>query len=181
MKHRWAMFAVGMWIAGSLFMMVVATQNFRTVDRLLATPTNVTFTSQVDTLGHAAVRDLLRYLSSELNRLYFQVWNAAQLVLGLLTLWLVTGGPSSARRVRWGVGVMLGVVVLMTVWLQPEITSLGRSLDFVPRDPPPPAAERFWTLHGVYTVLELGKLVVGIIVSLWIARERGPASAPVGV
>jgi hypothetical protein len=181
MKHRWAMFAMGMWIAGSLFMMVVATQNFRTVDRLLTTSTNAMFSSQVETIGQTSARDLLRYLSSELNRLYFQLWNGAQLVLGLLTLWLLTGGPGSARRIRWGVGAMLAVVVLMTVWLQPEITSVGRSLDFVPRDPPPPAAGRFWTLHGVYTVLELAKLVVGLLVSFWIARERGPASAPVGV
>jgi hypothetical protein len=62
--------------------------------------------------------------------------------------------------------------VLMTVWLQPQITSIGRSLDFVPRDPPPPAFGRFWALHGAYTALELGKLLVGIVVTVWIGRSR---------
>jgi hypothetical protein len=59
----------------------------------------------------------------------------------------------------------------MTVWLQPEITSIGRALDFVPREPPPPALGRFWVLHGVYTVLELLKLLVGVVVTVWIGRS----------
>jgi hypothetical protein len=73
---------------------------------------------------------------------------------------------------------------------------VGRSLDFVPRNPPPPALRRFWILHGVYTFLEGCKLVVGgVIVAVWIGRgiptsasrpsrcvilahERGGESAP---
>ncbi len=169
MKQRWAMLVMGMWIAGSLAMLVVATQNFRTVDRLLAGSTNATFSSQVQTIGQPAARELLRYLSSELNRLYFQLWNVMQVVLGLLAVWLLSGQGTSARA-RWGVVAMLAVVALMTLWLQPEITSVGRSLDFVPRDPPPPALSRFWVLHGVYTALELGKLLVGIVVTVLIGR-----------
>ncbi|MGH9330051.1 MAG: hypothetical protein ACRD09_06380 [Vicinamibacterales bacterium] len=172
MKQRWAMFAIGMWIAGSLIIFVVATQNFRTIDRLLTESTNAAFSSQVSAIGQPASRDLLRYLSSELNRLYFQLWNAVQVPLGLLALWLLSGRPSAAKA-RWGVVGMLGIVALMAVWLQPEITSIGRSLDFVPRNPPPPALGRFWMLHGVYTVLEACKLVVGIIVAVWIGRAGG--------
>jgi hypothetical protein len=169
MKPRWAMLVMGMWIAGSLAMLVVATQNFRTVDRLLAGSTNPTFSSQVKAIGQPAARELLRYLSSELNRLYFRLWNLTQVVLGLLALWLLWA-PGPAARARWGVVAMLVVVALMTFWLQPEITSVGRSLDFVPRDPPPPALGRFWVLHGVYTALELGKLLVGIVVTVLIGR-----------
>lgn len=168
MTQRWAMVVMGMWIAGSLAILVVATQNFRTVDRLLTESTNATFSSQVKTIGQPAARELLRYLSSELNRLYFRVWNLAQVVLGLLALWLLW---SSAATARWGVVAMLGVVALMTLWLQPEITSVGRSLDFVPREPAPPTLGRFWVLHGAYTVLELGKLLVGLVVTVWIGRS----------
>jgi hypothetical protein len=167
MRPRWAMLVMGMWIAGSLAMLVVATQNFRTVDRLLAASTNATFSSQVKTIGQPAARELLRYLSSELNRLYFQIWNVTQVVLGLIALWLTW---RSAATARWGVVAMLVVVAVMTVWLQPEITAVGRSLDFVPREPPPPALGRFWVLHGVYTALELGKLVVGIVVTFLMGR-----------
>jgi hypothetical protein len=168
MTQRWTMFVLGLWIAGSLAMLVVATQNFRTVDRLLSSSANATFSSQVKSIGQPASRELLRYLSSELNRLYFQIWNLAQVVLGLVALWLVWRSTATAR---WGVVAMLVVVAVMTLWLQPEITSVGRSLDFVPREPPPPALGRFWVLHGAYTVLELFKLLVGLVVTVWIGRS----------
>ena len=60
----------------------------------------------------------------------------------------------------------------MMAWIAPEITAVGRSLDFVPRDPPPPALGRFGILHASYTALEIGKLVVGIIVAAWMTRMR---------
>ena len=70
---------------------------------------------------------------------------------------------------------MLAIVVLMLAWLTPSIVSLGRSLDFVPRDPAPPGMQRFWILHAAYTSLELVKLFVGIIIAAWIARTAVPA------
>jgi hypothetical protein len=59
----------------------------------------------------------------------------------------------------------------MTLWLQPEITAVGRGLDFVPREPAPPALSRFWVLHGAYTVLELVKLLIGVVVTVWMGRS----------
>lgn len=73
--------------------------------------------------------------------------------------------------------VMLAIVAVMLVWLTPAIVSLGRSLDFVPRDPAPPGMRRFWVLHAAYTSLEMIKLAIGIVVSALIARADGPAKA----
>src|SRR5262245_35515081 len=140
MKHRWALVVMGAWLMGSICTSIVATENFYTIDRLLAARANPAFASAVDRLGSPTGRDLLRYLSSELNRLYFQMWNVAQLVLGATALWLVAG------RARRGVIAMLAIVVLMLVYLTPAIVSLGRSLDFVPRDPSPPGLPPLWIL-----------------------------------
>src|SRR5712691_1100635 len=85
--------------------------------------------------------------------------------------------PADVRKLRplgpatWGVVAMLASVVLMLVWLTPAIVSLGRSLDFVPRDPSPPGMQRFWVLHAAYTSLEMIKLVAGIVVTMWIVKE----------
>ena len=169
-RRQWALVILGAWIAGSICMSVVATENFYTIDRLLASRANPTFAAAVDRLGAAEARDLLRYLSSELNRLYFQLWNGAQIVLGVLALWLIAG---SAKTVKWGIAAMLAIVVLMLVYLTPAIVTLGRSLDFVPRDPAPPGMSRFWILHAAYTSLEMLKLVVGVVVATTLARQRG--------
>jgi hypothetical protein len=108
----------------------------------------------------------------------------AQLVLGGLALWLVFEsftraprdtapgpGTDSNRLAVKGIVAMLATVVLMLVYLTPAIVSLGRVLDFVPRDPAPPGMSRFWVLHAAYTSLEMIKLLVGILVAFWIARS----------
>ena len=172
MKHRWALVAMGAWLMGTICMSIVATENFYTIDRLLADRANPAFASAVDRLGSPTGRDLLRYLSSELNRLYFLMWNIAQLVLGALALWLIARlGTQSLNRAALGVISMLAIVVVMLVYMTPAIVSLGRSLDFVPRDPAPPGMRRFWILHASYTTLEMFKLLLGAVVIFWLVKE----------
>jgi len=190
MKQRVALVLMGAWLAGTVCTAVVATENFYTIDRLLAASPNAAFSAAVQRLGPPQARELLRYLSSELNRLYFQVWNVAQLAIGLVVLWLLAGSrkwdpahahsandPADVRKVSplgpatWGVVAMLASLVLMLVWLTPAIVSVGRSLDFVPRDPSPPGMQRFWVLHAAYTLLEMIKLAIGILVAASIARS----------
>lgn len=176
MKHRWAMFAMGVWVMGSLASSIVATQNFYTIDRLLADSPSGPFHDAIERLGEPQGRDLLRYLSSELNRLYFQLWNGAQIVLGAVVYWLLSREPA-VRRARLVVLGMMAVVALMIAYLTPQIVLVGRSLDFVPRDPAPPQLARFWILHGAYTTLEMAKLAAGFLAGFWI--ERGTASVEV--
>jgi hypothetical protein len=184
MKQRWALVLMGAWLAGTVCTSVVATENFYTIDRLLAGSPSTAFTALVHQLRQPLARELLRYLSSELNRLYFQLWNVAQLVIGAMVLWLIyrrdrgrtTLGLTPPLTPVAGVIAMLAIVVLMLAWLTPAIVSLGRSLDFVPRDPSPPGMQRFWILHAAYTSLEMLKLVVGLAVTAQIARAS--ASRP---
>ena len=175
MKRQWALVAIGAWLAGTVCMSIVATENFYTIDRLLTDSQNAAFTSTVQRLGHPLAREFLRYLSSELNRLYFQMWNVAQVVLGITTLWLIAGADKdergSLRPATRGVIVMLFIVVVMLGYLTPAIVSLGRSLDFVPRDPAPPGMRRFWILHAAYTSLEMIKLLVGAFVAVKLVRR----------
>ena len=91
LKQRVALVLMGAWLAGTVCTAVVATENFYTIDRLLAASPNAAFSAAVQRLGPPQARELLRYLSSELNRLYFQVWNVAQLAIGLVVLWLLAG------------------------------------------------------------------------------------------
>jgi hypothetical protein len=164
MKLRWALVVMGMWLMGTIATSVVATENFYTVDRMLTGSTSVAFYKDVQTLGHPQTRELLRYLSSELNRLYFRIWNIAQFVLAAVLMWLL-----GTHRARWGVFAMLMMVVILS-YLTSDIVSLGRQLDFVPRDPAPPGMSRFWILHAAYTTLEMLKLLVGVVVTWMIAK-----------
>jgi len=168
-RVRWATFLLGAWMAGSIAMATVATQNFATVDRLLTSSPSAPFREYVGQLQAPHGREVLRYLSSELNRLYFQRWNEAQLVLGLLCVGLLSGDHrvSRARLVVLG---MLAIVVSMTVWLAPSITELGRVIDFMPRTPPPPEVARFGLFHAAYSSLEIVKLLMGMALAITLIR-----------
>ena len=169
-SREWALVVLGAWLMGSICTSVVATQNFYTIDRLLAASPNEHFRSAVAQLGQPQARDLLRYLSSELNRLYFQLWNGAQLAFGAIVLWLVVRSrqqnPIYIGRAARAVAAMLVIVIAMAAWLTPAIVALGRSLDFVPREPSPAGMQRFWVLHAAYTSLEMIKLLVGVFVAV---------------
>jgi glycerol-3-phosphate acyltransferase PlsY len=60
MKQRWALVAMGAWLAGTICMSVVATENFYTIDRLLAGSPSTAFTALVRRLGQPQARELLR-------------------------------------------------------------------------------------------------------------------------
>ena len=163
------MFCMAIWLAGTLFVSIVATQNFYTIDRLLTDSPSGVFRHSADTMANPTARELLRYLSSELNRLYFQYWNLAQLPLGIITLWLVSKLPGS-KHATWEIVAMLGVVLFLMLVATPQILSVGRSLDFVPEDPIPPGMRAFALWHTTYAVFTLINLVLGILVTLWIQK-----------
>ena len=64
--------------------------------RLLDGPSHPAFAAFVEDAGREDARNVLRYLSSELNRLFFQLWNVAQIGIGGAVLWLVWGMPAPA-------------------------------------------------------------------------------------
>jgi hypothetical protein len=169
--RSWAIFCMALWLMGTVSMAVVATQDFFSIDRLMASPAHPVFAADIEKLGHDATRDLLYYLSSELNRLYFQYWNLAQMPIGILTLWLVVKIPGS-NKAKWEIVAMLGIVLFLTVLITPRIVSVGRSIDFVPRDPPPDGLRTFGLLHATYTVFDGIQLILGMVVTWWLVKGK---------
>jgi hypothetical protein len=162
---------MAVWLLGTVLSAVVATVNFWTIDPLLNGSPNAAFHAAVDKLGRPVARDLLYYYSSELNRLYFQYWNVAELAVGILALWFVVKLPVE-KRVLWAMVAMLAVVLFLTAAVTPPIVSVGRALDFVPREPPPPELRKFGLLHAAFTVATLVNIVLGILVTLWLVRTN---------
>ena len=154
---NFACWLLGGWIAGSLFMILVATQNFRSVDRLLASPAGAA--ASIERMGREEARTFLRYQVSEQNRWYFETWEKIQLALGLALLAL------TLRQDRMSAALAAGMFVLLLAqrfWITPEIVRIGRLIDFSPQAPERPT---FWIFHGAYSAVELTKLALGFFLS----------------
>ena len=162
---------LGGWIAGTLILGAVATQNFRMIDRLLSAP-SPDLSSAIAPLGNDQARTVLRHLSSELNRRYFSAWGLIQLAIGVAVVAGALGLRPMDRAGTVGAAALLTLVVAQ-VLLNWSIVPLGRSLDFLPREPLPPMMTRFWRLHLAYTSLDALKLIfcVGLLIR-WSRRAN---------
>ena len=161
---------LGGWLLGTLLVGGVAAENFFRIDRLLDSPSHSSFQDDVARLPAGEARAMLRYLASELNRVYFYVWGWVQLVLGA-ACFAVAALKLKQKKLLIGFSLMLAVVAVMAFYITPEIIEVGRSLDFVPREPPPPGMAAFGRLHAAYSILDLGKLLTGVWMAIVLARS----------
>jgi hypothetical protein len=163
----------GCLIFGGLFMIFVATENFQTVDSVLASPPREA-AQMFQTLGAEKSRLLLRYLAGEENQLFFVAWEWAQIALGIA----LTAILFFAIR-RWLLTGLAGGMVLLTLFqrfgVTPQMIALGRSIDFETGTGSVGYNQFMW-LHGLYGVLEVVKLVLVMAVAgllfFWSAQAR---------
>lgn len=161
-------FILGAWLAGTLFMWLVAMKNFETATAIL--------TEDRPELASVTPHDLraaLRYQASEVNRLFFAGWGWAQVALGALATF------SSWRR---GLGriipaICVGcwvVTLVLQLYIVPETILVGRQIDFAEL---PQAEARFWTLHHAYTGLDMAKFLSLITASSLLLVRAARSSA----
>lgn len=162
--RRLACFLLGAWLMGGLFMATVATQNFHSVDRLLAAPA-APARPQLDKLGHEAARALLRYQVAEQNRLYFETWGMVETAIGFVLLLTLLFGSTETHFTLLLALLMLLIAVLQRFVLTPEIVILGRVIDFVPAAQPSSERSHFWMLHAAYSISEVVKWGLNIVLT----------------
>ena len=143
-------------------MWFAATRSFRTADRVLKSPPPE-FSRIVQSLSPENTREVLRYLASEINRTYFRAYGWGQIALGIVLLALVWIKTPHDTFTLVMVAGMLFIVLVLTLGVMPQITALGRNIDFLPRTPAPPDYQRFWKLHATFTGLDAAKLLAGLI------------------
>jgi hypothetical protein len=167
---RISAFLLGALLLGSLFVAFVATGNFQTVSEILKSPPPQA-EKMIKTLGDENARLLLRYLAGEENRLFFESWETAELILGvaLAGLLLLTG----KSRLLAG---MAGALVILTVFqhfkITPELVWQGRTIDFVPATADSVARQQFFKLHAAYGVIEAVKLLLIIVIGIALFPRR---------
>jgi hypothetical protein len=163
LSTRIAAFLLGAWLCGGLFMGFVATQNFATVDRVLAVPPQ-SAAPMIQSLGYDQARQLLRYLAGEENRLFFGDWELVQLGLGLALVCVLFSGVGNPL-----IAGLAAVLLLLTGFqhfmVTAQLLTLGRSIDFVSPEAQSAARNSFWKLHALYGGIEVAKLALVLVLT----------------
>ncbi len=157
---------LGIWLGGSVILGSIVAYNFAGIDDLFArNPKLAEQAGFIPEDTEAKKTSLLWVHSSELNRVFFEVWNRTQLALGILAVALAVWG----RNPRLPVLLLTTAVglVAFTHWgLEPRIVELGRQLDFLPRSPPPPMLETFLRYHQAYFLTESLRFGIAAVAAL---------------
>jgi hypothetical protein len=161
---------LGAWIMSTFCMWFAATRSFATVDSVLKR-SDPQFVAITKPLAEGSPRIVLHYMASEVNRTLFWGYGALQIGLGLFLMLLVWRQTPRRALDTALVAVMLGLSFILTLAITPMLVSIGRDIDFLPRNPPPPVMPRFWALHGCFTGLDSVKLLAGIgLLIRWILQ-----------
>lgn len=160
-----ALFFVSLWIGWTLFMWFAATRSFRTAERMWQKP-QPELAQLLKPLGENASLTALHLVAGEINATDFRAYGVAQIILGAaLLLILLTQRPRDNTALVL-VGAMIVLVLILALFIAPEIASLGRSLDF---NPSASQTAKFWTLHGAYTGVDGAKLLAALVLAVrWI-------------
>jgi len=166
---------LGVWLGGSVILGAIVAYNFSGVDDLFARNPRLQERAGFAPDDVDAKKSSLIWVhSSELNRVFFEAWNRAQLVLGGLAVLLAVLGRTGRLSIvlLTTATALVGVIHLV---LEPQIVELGRQLDFLPRDPAPPILEDFQRYHGIYFATEsvrFGLVCVAALVLVVSAMRR---------
>jgi hypothetical protein len=165
---RLLLLLAGFWLGMLVASWVMATVNFRTVDRVLGPGVRPEMAARLEPIAAEDRRIVLRHLASEINRWMFRGWAIAQLALGALALAAAGRLPGPARGL---VGAALLLVVIQIAVLTPAIASVGRSIDFLPRPLAPEVGRRFGLLHAAYVGADFAKAIL-VALSAWSVARR---------
>ena len=166
---------LGVWLGGSVILGAVVAYNFSGVDDLF--DRNPRLQAHAGFAPHdvdAKKSSLIWVHSSELNRVFFEVWNRTQLVLGGMAVLLAVLGRAGRLPIVL-LTIATALVAVIHSVLEPQIVELGRQLDFLPREPAPPMLEHFQRYHGIYFATEslrFGLVCVAALVLLVSAMRR---------
>jgi hypothetical protein len=161
-----------MWLAGGFFAAWMATENFRSADRLLSANDPAAMV-RLRVLGPGEGRALVRHQVAEQNRDLFETWEFAQLFLGISFFLFLLLGTAEGKFCLGLSALMVLLVLPQRCWLTPTMDFLGRAMDFAPNGGSPADHVRFLVLHGSYITLELLKWAAGILLAaILISRKN---------
>src|SRR5580704_6953453 len=165
--RRIAAFFLGAWLAGSLVVLFLSTQDSHSAAALIGSPLPQA-RKMIDSLGAEQAGLLLRHAAAEESRSVLFTWERAEILLAV-----VLGGClflATQKRVFPIVlcSAMLALVLFQHFGVGPELAYRGRETDFPPGNESVGPIERLRALQAVYYGVELVKLVAGGILASYL-------------
>ncbi len=163
---------LGAWLGASILADLAVTQNFQAVDRFLQSPGSVATSTQLNSIGRPIERVILRRNASEENNWIFLNWERVEFFIGGALFLLFLFGERPQKIMLAASLVLIAIVAAEHFLLTPVITRLGRFVDDLPATDA--QYRKFWMLHGIYSGLDILKMLIGFALAARLVIRRKP-------
>jgi len=165
-------FLIGAWLAFGMAVYFAGVVNSRNVENMVHDPQPAE-ALRMQKLGVRDTAMLLRFESDQANRFLEEVWTNCQFAIGLLFFFYLLFGTGESKFI---LGAALALVVVVGVerfFVIPEMTGLGRLLDFIPDSDPTPVRGRYHVMQNTYLGVEIVKWVMqAALAGYFMTRSR---------
>jgi hypothetical protein len=170
--RRLSALLLGAWLGASILTDVAVTQNFQAVDRFLQSPGNPATSVQLNDIGRARERVILRRNAGEENNWIFLNWERVEFVIGGGLFLLLLFGDRPQKLMLALSLLLLAIVAAEHFLLTPRITEMGRFVDELQATDP--RYKTFWMLHGFYSGLDILKMLIAAVLACRLVIRRKP-------
>ncbi|HTA42559.1 MAG TPA: hypothetical protein VK789_08930 [Bryobacteraceae bacterium] len=170
--RRLAALLVGAWLGAGILADVAVTQNFQTVDRFLQKPGSVSTSNALREVPRDRERFILRRNAAEENNWIFLNWERTELAMAAGLFFLLVFGERPQKLMIAMCVTMFLIVAAEHFFLTPLITDIGRRVDDLPATDP--ESREFWVLHGIYSGLDILKILITAAFAIRLVFKRKP-------
>ena len=163
---------LGIWLGCGMGIYVAGVDLRQSVERTFR-DANPGAALRIEKLGDKDSRLLLRFQTEQEYRYLTEVWTNVQFGLALLFFFYLLFGTGENKFILAAVLGLIVLVALERFFVIPEITGLGKLLDFVPDSDPSPSRGRYHVMQNTYLGMEMAKWATQAALGLYFsARSR---------
>jgi hypothetical protein len=120
---------LGLWLGAGAWMQWVAASNTNSANELLMRP-SAAAAAYLKTLGRAPIGPLADYLAAQQNRVLFETWGTAQIVVSALFFFFLLFGTSQGKVPLAMALLLFLIAVAERVVIVPEMNMVALATDF---------------------------------------------------
>ena len=160
-----------MWLTANIFIWIAASAGSWTVDTILASP-DTPLSNVMKQWGYETVRKVMLHEAGEVTRFLFSGWGWVELIFALAVLGMLLSLKSGPVHLA-AAALALLMTLAMHFLLTPQITGLGRVLDFIPANGMLAERSRLASMAGIYKFCQsLVMLLSAGLLAVFLRRTR---------
>jgi preprotein translocase subunit SecG len=174
-SRRLTCLILGLWLGGSLLFAWISSSGMSTAGTAINT-LGPKGQQAIGVVGQESARQLSRFVVSEVMREFSYAWGWMQVALGIILFVAVTFSTNGNKVLMLLAGAMLALTLVLHLSASPNISALGRVIDFARAHEFERERRALAAFSSAYVLVEFVKVGLGIAIGAILTLTSGMAS-----